>query len=1087
MRPTFNQSKKNQMQRLGNSTLLCACLLLGCMLHAQSPQFTVSGADSVKVRMSQLLVNVRIVGNIAYTTAEMHFTNKTARPMEAELLFPLPEGVTVSRYAIDINGNMREAVPVDKSKGKQVFEAIEHRRVDPGLLEKVEGNNFKTRIYPIPSNGERVVIIGYEQELSRADANHLAYQLVSKYPTKLDKFEVMLTILGSALAPTIIEDGNESPVSELQQTNQWTHTYQSAMNKTNYKPADSFMVKIPINQEIPAVLTQSVGGQHYFYANAFVESKKMQRQKPASIGLIWDVSLSCRKRDLAKETQLLDSYFKALQNTSVTLYTLGYVFEKKHVYQIINGNWSALKAALESLKYDGGTRFSELKFTNHDAYIVSTDGLSSLSDNELAKTTKPVYMMTSLVSADYTLMNDVAIKSGGAFINLNKTNNAAALDKLMYTGLKFLGVKDNFSVAEVFPPIGTSVDGSFSIAGISLKDKNELTLRFGYGSAVILEKTITLDTALQNTTAVAIEKLWAQKKIAGLELQYQKNETEIELTGRKYGIITRNTSLIVLETVADYIAYDIMPPAELRDEFDRLSKQQRESRLAQQRSNWENVEKYHNELQAWWNKDLKYVMPKPKYTSSRVRPRNATSQTPRQDRTGTGQEMRILGTVSDNVGPLPGANVLIQGTGIGVRTDFNGYYSLNARRGDVLVFSFIGLDDSAVRITNRNVYNVRMREGNVNLSEVVVTAMGVKREKRALGYAVAKVEETSVSRNLSGKAAGVAADAALEYENRDDSQETDKDENLDHETVSARINTEKWNPDRIYLKILEAAPETKKYQAYLELRTDHEQNPSFYFDVANYFYNKGNRPRALLVLSNIADLGLENHQLYKSLTYVLRQWEAYDDALFTAKQLVAWRAHEPQSHRDLALALEDNTKYQAAFDELVSALEVNYYGEMAGQYQGVEDIILMDMNRMVAQHKGIKTGKLDAKYLGKMPVGIRIVLNWNQMDTDIDLHVVEPSGEECYYAHRDTKAGARFSKDFTQGYGPEQYLLRHAMNGKYRIKTNYFGESALTENGPATVMVEIYTTKNGVTKRELQTIQLGKIKENQNLAMLTID
>lgn len=54
---------------------------------------------------------------------------------------------------------MREAVPVNKNKGKQVFEAVEHRRVDPGLLEKVEGNNFRTRIYPILPNNERIVLI----------------------------------------------------------------------------------------------------------------------------------------------------------------------------------------------------------------------------------------------------------------------------------------------------------------------------------------------------------------------------------------------------------------------------------------------------------------------------------------------------------------------------------------------------------------------------------------------------------------------------------------------------------------------------------------------------------------------------------------------------------------------------------------------------------------------------------------------------------------------------------------------------------------------------------------------------------------
>ena len=109
------------------------------------------------------------------------------------------------------------------------------------------------------------------------------------------------------------------------------------------------------------------------------------------------------------------------------------------------------------------------------------------------------------------------------------------------------------------------------------------------------------------------------------------------------------------------------------------------------------------------------------------------------------------------------------------------------------------------------------------------------------------------------------------------------------------------------------------------------------------------------------------------------------------------------------------------------------------------------------------------------------------MDTDIDLHIIEPTNEECYYGHTSTEIGAKFSKDFTQGYGPEQYLLRNAVKGKYQIKTNFYGENTLTENGPTTVMVEIYISKNGKIERKLQTIQLGTVKENQNLAEIIIE
>jgi hypothetical protein len=1083
---------------------------IASLVQAQSPQLIVKGSDSIHVKMSQLIVNVKIVGNIAYTTTEMHFFNNGSRQMEAELLFPLPEGVTVSRYAIDINGKMREAVPVNKNKGKQVFEAVEHRRVDPGLLEKVDGNNFKTRIYPILPNGERIVLIGYQQELASFDKSNLTYQLVSSYTKKLEKFELNITVLGASVKPILTTDNATTEMDGIGET-AWNKSYQTKITKVNYQPSEKITIKIPLQQEIPSVVMQSVNDQHYFYANTFVESTKIKKQNPSSIGLIWDVSMSCKNRDLKKELNLLDNYFKQIKNTQVTLYLLSYTFEKNQTFAISNGDWSALKIKLESTQYDGGTRFSKIKLPTHDEYLFFTDGLSSLSNNQLEKINKPIYTISSLVSSDYAFLNYNSLKTGGSFINLNQLNTSQAVDKILYSSLKFLGIKENYLVTELYPNIGTPVSGSFSVSGISLKPKNDVVLLFGYDDKATIEKKIVLDAENQSTNEVNIEKLWVQKKIANLELQYKQNAEEIETMGKKYGIITQNTSLIVLENINDYIAYDIVPPTELRAEFDRIVKEQRETRLAKQHSNWENVEKYNTELKAWWNKNIKFIVPKRLPTP--IKP-------PTPILTPSTNEVRIVtngnisGVVSDNSSPLPGARIAIRGTSNTTQSDFDGRYTINAWKGDVLVFSYIGYKNQSIAIQDSVTYNARLIEDGQNLQEVVVTAFARRSPENSN-----VVEEVVESETIHGD-----SDAELSVEpvrnvlagvvganppppSRVDqvrfvtpviaraedvtelpppsAEQLDSIEELKDKSITKVTS---WNPDRVYLKVLEAAPPEKKYEIYLELRATQENNPSFYFDVANYFYNAGNKEKALLVLSTIADLGLENHQLYKSLTYLLRQWESYEDALFTANQVVKWRAHEPQSHRDLGLTLEDNKQYQAAFDALIKALNTNYYGEMSGHYQGIEDIILMDINRLITEHKGIKTGELDKKYLNKIPVNIRVILNWNQMDTDIDMHVIEPTNEECYYAHTDTALGARFSKDFTQGYGPEQYLLRNAIKGKYLVKTNFFGESALTENGPTTVMVEIYTQKsNGKTVRKLQTIQLGKIKENQPLATIEID
>jgi Vault protein inter-alpha-trypsin domain/Uncharacterized protein conserved in bacteria (DUF2135) len=986
-------------------------IFISIAAFAQSPQLTVKDNDLQEVRMSQLLVNVKIVGKIAYTTSEMHFFNKGTKQMEGELLFPLPDGVSVSRYAIDINGKIREAVPVNKNKGKQVFEAIEHRRVDPGLLEKVDGNNFKTRIYPILPNAERVVIIGYEQELSSLDKDNLSYLLVSKFAQKLDKFEININVFGGNEKPTLTNDTDN--ISNFEAAS-WNKSFQTSIKKTDYQPQEKITIKIPIQTEIPTVFMQTINNQHYYYASTFIENNKTKIDSPASIGLIWDNSNSCKNRDLKKELDFLDAYFKQIQKTTVNLYLLNYNFQKKQSFAINNGDWSTLKTFLENTKYDGGTRFSQIKFGPEDAFFFFTDGLSSLSSNQLEKTKNPIHTITSSVSSDFAFLKYNAIKTGGNFINLNTLKTVEALDKMIYQNLKFLGIKDNVSVTEIYPSVGTEIIGNCNVSGISLLPNTEITLLFGYNNKPIIEKTIALNAENQKTAEVNIEKLWAQKKIADLELLYNQNAEEIEIMGKKYGIITQNTSLIVLENINDYIQYDITPPAEMRPEFDAIKKQQHDTQLAAKSNNWQNIENYSNELQKWWNDNLKYRPTK-------------KSKKPKVDQV---HFVRPVAAAADETVEL-------------------------IKAGDE---NIKGDPDAPAIVDDNNADMLEKEKTQSSLQEVVITA----------GY----------SRKLSGKVSGIAIQDAG---NPTNAEAEKKDKILQKTEVTS------WSPDRLYLKILAAATKDKQEETYLELKKSQENNPNFYFDVANFFYNQGNSPKALLVLSNIADLGLENHQLYKSLTYSFRQWKATEDAVFTANQVAKWRDFEPQSHRDLGLTLEDNKQYQAAFDELIRALETNYFTNMSGQYEGIEDIILMDINRLVAEHKNIKTDKIDPKFLNKMPVAVRIILNWNFMDTDIDLHIIEPTGEECFYGHTSTDMGARFSKDFTQGYGPEQYLLRNAMKGKYQIRTNFYGEQTLTQNGPTTVMVEIYTTENGKTERTLKTIQLGKIKENQNLAVISMD
>ena len=120
--------------------------------------------------------------------------------------------------------------------------------------------------------------------------------------------------------------------------------------------------------------------------------------------------------------------------------------------------------------------------------------------------------------------------------------------------------------------------------------------------------------------------------------------------------------------------------------------------------------------------------------------------------------------VSDNSGlPLPGVNIIVKGTATGTQTDFDGNFTITAKSGDVLTFTYVGLKAQEVTVGASNTLNVTMQEDASVLDEVVVTALGIKREKKSLGYATQEVKGDAVSNvkssnfvnSLSGKVAGL--------------------------------------------------------------------------------------------------------------------------------------------------------------------------------------------------------------------------------------------------------------------------------------------------------------------------------------------
>ncbi len=128
------------------------------------------------------------------------------------------------------------------------------------------------------------------------------------------------------------------------------------------------------------------------------------------------------------------------------------------------------------------------------------------------------------------------------------------------------------------------------------------------------------------------------------------------------------------------------------------------------------------------------------------------------------QNSTVSGTVSDSSGiPLPGVNVVEKGTSNGTSTDFDGNYTINVGSNATLVFSSLGYEANEVAVSGQSTVDISLADGASELDEVVVTALGIRKETKALGYSltqvggeeIATIKTPNAINSLQGKIAGV--------------------------------------------------------------------------------------------------------------------------------------------------------------------------------------------------------------------------------------------------------------------------------------------------------------------------------------------
>ncbi|MCP4213982.1 MAG: DUF2135 domain-containing protein [bacterium] len=1078
------------------------------------------------LKLSRLDVKVDITGKLAETRITMTFKNPYPRRLEGQLVFPLPEGAFVSGYALNIKGKMVDGVVVEKQKARVVFEKIVRQRIDPGLVEWVKGNNFRTRVYPIEPNKTRTVMVRYVSQLDYINGTY-SYRLPLNYKQQVDEFSLRMGIASSNL-PTVFDAKENKSLRDLDfKLEKGLHT--AHYSKKNFLLDKNVVIAVP-DHNAPGAAAQNVqveknaDGRYYFCIHDMDGSREVRKKigkkrrsgLPDRITILWDASGSRAGKDRQKELALLKAYFNQAGFKKKKVEVLLHFFRNRKApgqrFRVVAGNIDKIVEAIGAVDCDGGTTLGAIApgkgEKKPDFYLLFSDGNHNIGSREPAGFKAPLYIASSAADADYSFLRYLALKSGGIYFNLNRRDTADVVDAIGNSPYTFIAASvSKGSVEQIQPACRKRVRGNFLVSGILRSQKAVVTLNYGRGTKILKRVSFRLSRK-QAKTGNILRTFWAQEKVRVLALFPEINKKELLKMGKAYGLVTPGTSLMVLESLEQYIQYRIRPPKSLpmlRAEYEKRTAHTKMDVEEGKERKLEKILELWKERVQWWKKDFS-IKPKPRKKKSERRTQNRViSHTTDQSSTN---EAHLVGAIygkvlTEDKEPLPGVHLTITSPVLDgrVTTISNGrgrYRFLSLSPGTYRMKAELDGFKTSVTIDIRviggqrvNVVNI-MRQRTVSEEIVVCGAPTIDRSStvgtqeldeeflRSIPSSRSVKDYIDLSPGVTGHS-GTGAPEGMQY-NLDGVDMTAEGGkaffNLSpgvtggDSGTGASIQMAPWNPDTPYIKAIKEGKPDTAFARYMEQKKQHGNSPAFFLDCADYFHQLKKQNLALQVLSNVAEIQLEDVAFLRILGHRLLQWKHFTLAEEIFERILELRPEEPQSFRDAALAAVGLEKYKRAATLLYKVV----LGTWGQDFRDIEVISLMDINGIIG--KAPETASLiDRRFRKLLAVDLRVVLTWDSNMTDMDLWVTDPRGEKAYFGHPRTEIGGRMSRDNTAGYGPEEFLLKKALKGEYKIEVNYFGSSKSLP-GPITLQVDIFTDYGRKTeKKKSITVRLEKKRE----------
>ncbi len=1008
------------------------------------------------IRLQAVDVDVNVQAAIASSRIELEFANPNDRVLEGEFVFPLTATQTVVGYALEVNGVMREAVVVPKATARIAFEETTRRQIDPGLAELTRGNVFRTRIYPIPAKGSKRIAIYIEQTL--VDQH---FKLALPIQNQLDRYHLRIAVAEKPLQSSGRLQFNAAKVAESTERNVVPAAIDLQLPSSD---KDHWIEAIATRQDTRNGVSD---GPPLLLAQLSAPAFKSELRAPKDITIYFDASRSATKLDQAANRQFIATLLQG-RDVDVQLIRFHHRLEIAQHFAIVDGDSRALLKAMQDTAFDGGTNLSALQSTRAtDLAIVLSDGDSSFEPYQVEPNTiKSELAKQTIIVAATATPSPIGLRALAERFNGKIITLAGKIDFEK-------AVRDALQPQLLLTATSSSCSGDPAIAWPSTHQAR-LAWRCPLGTSINLRwriadqvqtQTLVMPAAVSvaGVFAPPLQRAWAKVRIEQLQSNAKARAEQLSLA-LQYELVTEQTSLLVLDSVDDYLRYNIRPKeAVLRAEFDARRaaigdqadrKQSLNESLDNLRTQWKALAQWHQRAHPWLegvlqsyaeqNLDLTTSLD----TSARNLARKQLSMaiSALDEKPGTAREQRMKQVFlamqqqrEQWIAKLPEAE----------RAEFN-----KARN---------HLDVSSLR---RNGAVVARDSSPPPPSPMASQSEPAPTEPVMEMEADQAMEEVVVTGSAM-RAAEISAEKPK----------------LDVDNTQATIALKAYDANAPYLDRIRSAKDP--YQGYL-LESQSESSVGFYLDSAEYFARDLKQADlALRILSNIAELQIEDIGATRVLAETLRQWQHWDFALQQFALAQAMRSEEPQGYRDLAMSLAAAPINQGG--DPVRAVEFLWQvvsHDWDERFNGITLASLHELNDIYmrlsnADKNKLRALEIPADLLQPVPVGLRVVLGWNANDVDIDLWVRDPAGEWAYYSQPQTRTGGQMSDDFTAGYGPETFTIARPLPGKYTVFAHYFANHKQKLLAPVSVYLEFQTPFDGsVTSKKASIVRRLETNES---------